>query len=312
MNTYGNLVKGIETYVTSSGMKTMILGISGGIDSTVSAVICQEVSKRTGVKLIGVSLMCDTNKNDEVTIADQVGELFCDEYYKVNLQDLYKTTSDFFKNSSAVNGNSTKISEGNIKARLRMMYLWNLGGLRNGVVIDTDNLTEHYLGFWTLMGDSNYITPIGNLWKTEVYQLAKDVIKSYEQKLEWNDTSYEYGYMVYINDYNKLTETQIKWYESAIKVLNDVIKIVPTDGNGVSNSDLEQIGGKSYDEVDDILKTVVTGKFNVDEYVKLVKKYGVETVDKVINRYKNSEFKRKHLPLSINPYNGEVVEQRIV
>ena len=66
----------------------MILGISGGIDSTVVAAVCHEVSKRTGVKLIGVSLMCSTNQVDEVTTADLVGEAFCDEYYKENIENV--------------------------------------------------------------------------------------------------------------------------------------------------------------------------------------------------------------------------------
>lgn len=47
----------------------------------------------------------------------------------------------------------TKIANGNIMARLRMMYLYNQAGIKKGIVIDTDNLTEHYLGFWTIHGD---------------------------------------------------------------------------------------------------------------------------------------------------------------
>ena len=308
---YSNICRGMANYVKENNLSCMILGISGGLDSTISAMICKEVSKETGVKLIGVSMMCDTNKDDEISIADRVGSLFCDEYYHVNLQQIYESISNFLYITKAVGNNKTKIAEGNIKARLRMMYLWHLGGLKNGVVIDTDNLTEHYLGFWTLMGDSNYITPIGNLWKSEVYDLVKFKINEYKNILKIDEDMFNYNINI-CYEYKTLTSSEKEHYESIIKVLEDVINIIPTDGNGVSSSDLEQIGGKSYKEVDDILKTVVMNSFNTNEYIRLVKQYGSETVEKVITRYKNSEFKRKHLPLSIDYNTGQVVEKRIV
>lgn len=300
---FDNMVDGLETYVWASGMKCMVLGISGGIDSTVVAAVCHRVSEKLGVKLIGVSLMCDTNKDDEVTSADMVGEAFCDEYYKVNIEDLYKYTSDFIKGSEPIDGLSTKISEGNIKARLRMIYLWNLAGLRNGVVMDSDNLTEHYLGFWTLMGDSNYITPIGQLWKTEVYGLAKYLVGHYAN--------------AYLNTGNK----DYCKYSDAIQ---ESVKLIPTDGNGVSSSDLEQIApGFTYYDVDEILRLWVgldadaQGEYLVHGFKpsdvifgQVVIKYGVETVKRVIMRSVGSEFKRKHLPLSIDINDGSIVEKR--
>ncbi len=301
---FENMVKGIETYVQTTGMQTMILGISGGIDSTVVAAVCHEVSKRTGVKLIGVSLMCTTNQNSEVTVADMVGEAFCDEYYKENIQEVYEKVSEYFVNSPAILGKTTSISEGNIKARIRMMYLWNLGGLRNGVVMDTDNMTEHLLGFWTIMGDSNYITPIGRLWKTEVYGLAKYLIGYYANQC--------------IND--KKDKNNCKRSEA----VHESAKLIPTDGNGVSSSDLEQIApGYTYYDVDDILRSwvildadaqgyyLIHGFKPSDTYLgHMVSKYGEETVKRVIMRSVNSEFKRKHLPLSIDIETGDIVEKR--
>ena len=79
---FSSLVKGLGNYVTSSHMDTMVLGISGGIDSTIVAAIAKQVSQNTGVKLIGISLMCSTNQLEEVCTADAVGKEFCDEYYK--------------------------------------------------------------------------------------------------------------------------------------------------------------------------------------------------------------------------------------
>ena len=64
---FNTVTESLANYVTKCHLETCILGISGGIDSTVVAAIAHKVSERTGVKLIGVSLMCNTNENDEIT-----------------------------------------------------------------------------------------------------------------------------------------------------------------------------------------------------------------------------------------------------
>ena len=311
---FNTVTESLATYVKKCHLETCILGISGGIDSTVVAAIAHKVSERTGVKLIGVSLMCNTNENDEITTADLVGNEFCDEYYKENIQEVYEVMSKFFIDSEATKHQSTPISEGNIKARIRMTYLWNLGGLRNGVVLDTDNMTEHNLGFWTIMGDSNYITPIGELWKTEVYKLAQYMFTN-----------------VYVGS----------------EAIKQSMALVPTDGNGVAaGGDLAQIGGKSFDEVDDILyswyslcdsskkffmadgltDSIKGTNFDVEkegskalrlerckndgvEFVPtLGDKYGVDLVRRIIKRSIASDFKRKKLPLVIDINSGTIKE----
>ena len=72
------LVKRTEDYICSNNLKCMVLGISGGIDSTVVAAICHEVSRRTRIPLIGRSLPTKYNKEGETTTADLVGKAFCD------------------------------------------------------------------------------------------------------------------------------------------------------------------------------------------------------------------------------------------
>ena len=78
------LVDKTAEYVTSNNLKVMVLGISGGIDSTVVAAICHEVSKKTGIPLIGRSLPIK-NKSDEFDVSKLVGEAFCDEFKVFNL-----------------------------------------------------------------------------------------------------------------------------------------------------------------------------------------------------------------------------------
>ena len=273
----------ISNYLINNHLESMILGISGGIDSTIAAVLCSIAAKKTNTKLIGVSLMCSTNKQDECSAADLVGQAFCNEYYKENIQEPYEAISKFCINSSATKGMSTKISEGNIKARLRMIYLWNLSGFKNGVTIDTDNKTEHELGFFTLMGDQNYLNPgLVYLWKTEVYELA--------------------DYL-----YNDLTKA--KNHEQANAIWQSM-SLIPTDGNGVSNSDCEQFGLDNYEQVDDVLKTMYydtqtnpdfkgfqENPIRESEYIRLIDSYNEQGVDKVMILHQNTTYKRKELPI---------------
>ena len=165
---YDNIVNSVSDYLKDNDLKAMVLGISGGIDSTVVAAICRIVSNETRIPLIGVSLPCVTNKGCEVSTASIVGREFCDEFKEISLQDLYQSASAFCK---ALDGTATtNIAEGNIKARLRMVALYHIASLRHGIVMDTDNLTEFALGFFTIHGDQGDLSPISLLWKHEVYE----------------------------------------------------------------------------------------------------------------------------------------------
>ena len=78
MNNYKEIfessVTGLLRYLEKNGLKSVVLGISGGIDSTVCAVICSEAVKRKpDLEFYGVSLPCKTNQEDEVSTADKVG-----------------------------------------------------------------------------------------------------------------------------------------------------------------------------------------------------------------------------------------------
>lgn len=285
---FTNIVNSLSEYITKCKLKSCVLGLSGGIDSCVCAAITKEACEKAGVPLIGVSLPCSSNKEDETTSADAAGGEFCHEYYVVNLQDLFKFAEETC--NGAMSLTSTNISQGNIKARLRMIYLYNVASIRGGMVISTGNYTENVLGFCTLHGDICDLDIIGNLWKTEVYGLA-----------QW------------------LLDNRYKNSDA----LKRAIAIIPTDGNGVSNSDLYQIApGLTYFEVDHILsvwcglspkireKWLKDHKSFNDTWglnglangTEGRKPYTMENVDKVIHRVLANQFKQKIMPYSINMF----------
>ena len=297
---YEQIIKQTGEYCQAYNLKSMVLGLSGGLDSTVCAAILREVSKRYGVKLIGISLPCSTNSRLERSTAATCGDCFCDEYKEINLQDLYILTKA--KCDTEI-GESTSISQGNLKARLRMIMLYNTASINNGIVIDTDNLTEHYLGFFTIHGDVGDFKPIGKLWKTEVYELANYVLSLYSNRLkEFQANS------TLIND-NPGEFNRCQFAESALRA---AINIKPTDGNGVTEStnefqpssgDLDQIApGYTYGDVDKALKFFIYNPtFNPGEFSQFVNTEfngDKDTVNGIYNRYRNSVFKRN------TQYNG--------
>ena len=250
-----NIRKELKTYLQKSGLKSLVLGISGGIDSTICVALAKPVCDELGVTIYGRFISIQSNKPDEVDRARLVGKAFCHDYNFIDLsyeQTMLATSFDI--NEGEIKEDiANKIRLGNIKARLRMIYIYNMAQLHNGMVLSTDNYTELLLGFWTLHGDVGDYGMVQNLWKSEIYEMSRWVAEN-----ETSEGSFEH------------------------KAIMSCVDAVPTDGLGITNSDLEQLGARTYEEVDEILK-------------QELKKSG--HLHAVAQRKRASEFKRE------NPYN---------
>ena len=271
-----NSRKWLSQYIKDNHLQSICIGISGGIDSTVSCTLAKSVCDELNIPLIGRSLPTTTNKIKESEIAQQVGNAFCSDFKTVNISDECEM---IIHNMELTEGKMTNLQKGNIKARYRMMYLRNLASIYKGVVLDNDNFTEWNLGFWTVGGDSPMDINLGlhYLWKTEIYELAKFLLEEQNQS----------------DKYQALLAS---------------IKLVPTDGNGVSNSDCEQFGLDNYEQVDDVLKTMYYNHYPNSiralskddlnkEYIRLIDSYNEQGVDKVMILHQNTAYKRKELPI---------------
>ena len=302
---FEKLVQKTQDYIVGNNLNCMVLGISGGIDSTVVAAICHEVSKRTNIPLIGRSLPTKFNKKGEVTTADLVGNTFCNDFEVYSLSDIWEDVENSFMRYESKT--PTPISSGNIQARLRMIYLYNIASLHGGLVMDTDNLTENNLGYFTIHGDVGDFNPIGGLWKTEVFKLAEWIMNWYG--------SYTHTYF-----YTDAPEV-IKYKQGNLakaKAIKESLKLQPTAGLGITDSDLEELGAESYEQVDYILQEILAWKHMtlwIDEVpidqttpweqrnAFLEEQQMLDTPIKVIiavtDRHFKSEFKRKQLPIKI-------------
>lgn len=287
------LVKETSNYITRNRLNAMVLGISGGIDSTVVAAICHEVSKQTGIPLMGRSLPIK-NKEDEFDVSKLVGEAFCNDFKVVNLTDGYLAVYNSIIGGEenliscgddAESKYQTPIANGNIQARLRMIYLYNLASIHKGLVMSTDNQTEYQLGFWTIHGDVGDFDPIQGLWKTEVYELAKWLIGYY----------YECGIK------KEVDADGARKICDMCEAIKKSMSLTPTDGLGISNSDLDQIGAKSYYDVDRVLQTLTCKASPENDKLQdeLTSELGPDVVGKITERRFKSRFKRLVSPIIV-------------
>lgn len=261
-----------KNYLSEAGLKSMVLGVSGGIDSAVVAALMKPVALDLGIELYGISMPTTSNKEDEEKRADVVMEQFCTKSMRMDIgpevEELEQSLNILMKNLKIeVDLMAYKIALGNIKARIRMITLYSLAGLTKGLVLSTDNWTELMLGFWTLHGDVGDYGAIQNLTKSEVYLLADWLVRNEIQDLQ------------------------------AASVLTRCMDAVPTDGLGITESDYDQLGHKSYTDID----TVLQAWLHLDglEIKSVMEKVDHETLsqDPAVLRHKATEFKRN------NPYN---------
>jgi NAD+ synthase len=143
------------------GNKKAVIGLSGGIDSSVVAYLCVKALGKDSV--IGLALpYADQSSEDGMKIADNLG-IRCDP---INIRYMVEG----FPKLDGL----TDVSKGNIMARVRMVILYQYANHYNGMVIGTTNKTEAQIGYYTKFGDGGVdIEPIADLYKTEVFQVAK-------------------------------------------------------------------------------------------------------------------------------------------
>ena len=163
----------IQNYVNSMPVKakSLVIGISGGIDSSVSSTLCA----LTGMKTIVLSMpIKQKSTQHDLSLKHQ-------EWLKKNFQNVQGHTVELdplfstFKNSLSQFDNEHGMA--NSRARLRMTTLYQVAAANKGIVVGTGNKVEDFgVGFYTKYGDGGVdISPIADCNKTEVWELGKEL-----------------------------------------------------------------------------------------------------------------------------------------
>lgn len=162
------LVSWIREQVISAGLKGTVIGLSGGIDSAVTAVLCKKAFPET---TLGVILPCYSDPQDEQD-ARLFAETFEIPFKLVHLEKTFTTLlNDLGEEEELADDN---LARANIKPRLRMNALYYFAARTNSLVVGTDNRSELTVGYFTKYGDGGVdIIPIGNLVKKQVIELAR-------------------------------------------------------------------------------------------------------------------------------------------
>lgn len=195
-----NITDALRTYSEQYGVNTVVLGMSGGIDSAVTAALF----KNAGWRVVGATLPIHQNPQETDRGIEACHKLGI-EHVNIDLTDAYNNLVQFYQNHNVdfnadLDGDS--IRKGNIRARLRMITLYNLASKESGIVASTDNFSELAAGFWTLHGDVGDVSPIQAMTKSwEVPALAEH-----------------------------------------LGVPQSIVEAVPTDGLGIANGDEDQFG----------------------------------------------------------------------
>lgn len=155
-----------DKFMKKLGMTKVIIGISGGIDSTTCAELAKRICRAENV--YGISMPCDTQKD-----MDDVNKVFAHtgiNRLDFNIGDAFHSVLNGVENNGIEVSNQTRT---NLPARLRMSTLYAFGQSLNALVINTCNLSEDILG-WNSFGGDNIgsYAPIRYLTKTEVRKLA--------------------------------------------------------------------------------------------------------------------------------------------
>lgn len=165
-NEKNRIISFIKKYVHNAGFKKGIIGLSGGLDSSVSAYLTVEALGKENVIVVIMpyKTLSSTNVEDAKINAQNLSI----KYYICEISQMVDSYFDQYEK------NANKLRRGNRMARERMCILYDLSAKESALVIGTGNKTEIYLGYVTQFGDSACaIEPLGHLYKTEVFDLAK-------------------------------------------------------------------------------------------------------------------------------------------
>jgi NAD+ synthase (glutamine-hydrolysing) len=171
------LVLGIRDYFGKMGLKSGVLGLSGGIDSAVTLALASEALGASSMRvlLMPSQYSSDHSVTDAVKLAEKLGV----RYDVVDIRSIFSAFTESL--SGLFKGRQPDLSEENIQARIRGNLLMAVSNKFGNILLNTSNKSEAAVGYGTLYGDmSGGLSVLGDVYKTDVYRLAAYINRNEE------------------------------------------------------------------------------------------------------------------------------------
>lgn len=257
---------GIRDYLEKTGFSEVVIGLSGGIDSTVTANLAVDAIGKD--KVHGVTLPSSITSNKNLCDAESVAKNLGIRFDEINISEINNNFQDKISSGVDSNGLNT-ITKENIQARTRGVILMGIANNEDKLVLTPDNKSEAAVGYCTLYGDAvGAIGPLGDCTKERVYKLA--------ECFNANPPS------------NVPTDRPIP---------QNVIDKNPTAELSEDQKDTDDI--PPYDIIDEVVRMYVEGDKTVDDMHNHIENASLAQIEKVVSRISMSEFKRKQSPPSL-------------
>jgi len=156
----------IKTYVENANSDSIVLGLSGGVDSAVAAVLCQQIfgKNNTHCLFFPDDVTPEKDRNDAAELADNFD-------LNIEEQDITTIVTNFIDKAHV---STDKLVKANVKARLRMVMLYAYANKTKSLVCGTSNKSELLIGYFTKYGDGGVdLMPLGDVYKTQILQIAR-------------------------------------------------------------------------------------------------------------------------------------------
>ena len=158
-----DLISFLKNEVANTGLEKVTVGLSGGLDSAVVAILCKEAF---GDNLNCVLMPSQFSSQSSADHAIEVCEKFDIKYEIISIEPM---VSGFIKNM-----NNDRLRIGNFSARMRMAVLYDVSSREKSLVVGTSNRSELLLGYGTIFGDiACAINPIGQMYKSDEFEFAR-------------------------------------------------------------------------------------------------------------------------------------------
>lgn len=159
----------IKKKMDESKTEGLVVGLSGGLDSSTAAYISSETVDKENI--LGLIMPSRTTEPEDIEDAMSVAENLGIEKEVIAIDNLIEPFGDLCVHSTSKYRN--KLARGNLKARIRMMILYYHANSINRLVVGTGNRSELLVGYFTKYGDGGVdILPLGDLYKTDVQKIA--------------------------------------------------------------------------------------------------------------------------------------------